>query len=143
VLHGLQLHASSPYVDAPFTPPPIGAQPCAKDLAACCSGCHLVPAVKAFFKRPCMLHRSLGRPYQPVLLLRTTIDTSAACCPLLQVELMEVVDFFRKPEKFRASGARPPKGVLLVGPPGRLRSTKVRAHFTSLWDQHRALPSVA
>lgn len=35
-----------------------------------------------------------------------------------QVELMEVVDFFRKPEKFRASGARPPKGVLLVGPPG-------------------------
>jgi cell division protease FtsH len=33
---------------------------------------------------------------------------------------MEVVDFFRKPEKFRASGARPPKGVLLVGPPGRL-----------------------
>jgi hypothetical protein len=31
---------------------------------------------------------------------------------------MEVVDFFRKPEKFRASGARPPKGVLLVGPPG-------------------------
>lgn len=36
----------------------------------------------------------------------------------LQVELMEVVDFFRKPEKFRASGARPPKGVLLVGPPG-------------------------
>jgi hypothetical protein len=37
---------------------------------------------------------------------------------LVQVELMEVVDFFRKPEKFRASGARPPKGVLLVGPPG-------------------------
>jgi hypothetical protein len=35
-----------------------------------------------------------------------------------QVELMEVVDFFRRPEKFRASGARPPKGVLLVGSPG-------------------------
>jgi hypothetical protein len=31
---------------------------------------------------------------------------------------MEVVDFFRKPDKFRTSGARPPKGVLLVGPPG-------------------------
>jgi ATP-dependent Zn protease len=27
---------------------------------------------------------------------------------------MEVVDFFRTPEKFKASGARAPKGVLLV-----------------------------
>lgn len=37
-----------------------------------------------------------------------------------KVELMEVVDFFRRPEKFRSSGARAPKGVLLVGPPGAL-----------------------
>ena len=35
-----------------------------------------------------------------------------------QVELMEVVDFFRKPELFRASGSRIPRGVLLCGPPG-------------------------
>ena len=36
----------------------------------------------------------------------------------LQVELLEVVDFFLKPERFRRSGARVPKGVLLCGPPG-------------------------
>lgn len=39
-------------------------------------------------------------------------------CALSQVELMEVVDFFRKPELFRASGSRIPRGVLLCGPPG-------------------------
>jgi hypothetical protein len=33
----------------------------------------------------------------------------------VQVELLEIVDFFRQPQKFRASGARAPKGVLLVG----------------------------
>ena len=37
---------------------------------------------------------------------------------LAQVELLEVVDFFLKPERFRRSGARVPKGVLLCGPPG-------------------------
>ena len=37
---------------------------------------------------------------------------------LLQVELQEVVDFFRQPERFRASGSRIPRGVLLCGPPG-------------------------
>lgn len=33
-------------------------------------------------------------------------------------ELQEVVEFLKTPEKFRALGARIPKGVLLVGPPG-------------------------
>ena len=33
-------------------------------------------------------------------------------------ELQEVVSFLKKPEKFTAIGARIPKGVLLVGPPG-------------------------
>lgn len=41
---------------------------------------------------------------------------------------MEVVDFFRKPEKFRASGARPPKGVLLVGPPGEAQPSETMKH---------------
>ena len=35
-----------------------------------------------------------------------------------QVELQEVVDFFQKPERFRQSGSRIPRGVLLCGPPG-------------------------
>lgn len=33
-------------------------------------------------------------------------------------ELQEVVDFLKHPEKYRAVGARTPKGVLLVGPAG-------------------------
>ena len=33
-------------------------------------------------------------------------------------ELMEIVDFLRSPQKFVYQGARIPKGVLLVGPPG-------------------------
>ena len=34
-------------------------------------------------------------------------------------ELMEVVDFLKNPGKYLQMGARIPKGVLLVGPPGR------------------------
>ncbi len=33
-------------------------------------------------------------------------------------ELQEVVDFLKNPKKYRALGARIPKGILLVGPPG-------------------------
>ena len=33
-------------------------------------------------------------------------------------ELQEIVDFLKKPKKYTALGARIPKGVLLVGPPG-------------------------
>lgn len=33
-------------------------------------------------------------------------------------ELVEVVEFLKDPRKFSALGARIPKGVLLVGPPG-------------------------
>lgn len=44
-----------------------------------------------------------------------------------QLELMEVVDFFTKPELFRNSGSRIPKGVLLVGPPGTGKTLLARA----------------
>eukprot|EP00698_Gefionella_okellyi_P013744 TRINITY_DN3783_c0_g1_i1.p1 TRINITY_DN3783_c0_g1~~TRINITY_DN3783_c0_g1_i1.p1 ORF type:complete len:642 (-),score=157.85 TRINITY_DN3783_c0_g1_i1:20-1900(-) len=35
-----------------------------------------------------------------------------------KVEIMEFVEFLRDPDKFRALGAKIPKGALLVGPPG-------------------------
>ena len=33
-------------------------------------------------------------------------------------EITEIVDFLKHPERFTEIGARVPKGVLLVGPPG-------------------------
>ena len=42
-------------------------------------------------------------------------------------ELREVVEFLKKPEKFRVLGGRIPKGVLLVGPPGTGKTLLAKA----------------
>jgi cell division protease FtsH len=44
-----------------------------------------------------------------------------------EAELVEVVDFLKHPQKYRAIGARIPKGVLLLGPPGTGKTLLARA----------------
>ncbi|TSC66711.1 MAG: cell division protease FtsH [Microgenomates group bacterium Gr01-1014_80] len=44
--------------------------------------------------------------------------TDVAGLPEAKKELEEIVDFLKSPQKYKDVGARTPKGVLLVGPPG-------------------------
>merc|ERR1719182_84328 len=55
-----------------------------------------------------------------------TFDEVAGCDGA-KLELAEVVDFLKKPERFTAVGARIPRGVILDGPPGTGKTLLARA----------------
>ncbi len=44
-----------------------------------------------------------------------------------KVEVMEIVDFLKNPEKYTALGGKIPKGVLLIGPPGTGKTLLAKA----------------
>lgn len=50
-----------------------------------------------------------------------------AGCEEAKFELHEVVDFLQNPQRYKAIGAKIPKGVLLVGPPGTGKTLLARA----------------
>lgn len=65
--------------------------------------------------------------------------SSVAGCDEAKAEVHEVVEFLKDPARFRETGGRMPKGVLLVGPPGTGKTMlakavagEAKAHFYSL-----------
>ena len=69
--------------------------------------------------------KSKAKPYQADK--PSTTFTDIAGYEGVKMEIKEVVDFLRMPERFKEIGARVPKGILLVGPPGTGKTLFARA----------------
>ncbi len=77
------------------------------------------------FMNPLSMMQSNNAEVNPLDLNVTFKDVAG--CEEAKFELMEVVDFLKKPEKYTAAGAKIPKGVLLEGPPGTGKTLLARA----------------
>ena len=76
--------------------------------------------------RPMSFGKSQAKIFDRSNELRTTF-ADVAGVDEAKNELIEVVDYLKDPEKYRAVGARVPKGVLLVGAPGTGKTLLARA----------------
>lgn len=54
---------------------------------------------------------------------------------------MEVVDFFLKPQRFRRSGAKIPRGVLLCGPPGMHTIRYIPTYTHAVYGNYHGYPA--
>ena len=72
---------------------------------------------------------SIGKNKARIVVDKNTGVTFAdvAGCDEAKFELQEVVDFLKNPDRYKALGAKIPKGVLLVGPPGTGKTLLARA----------------
>ncbi len=72
---------------------------------------------------------SIGKNKARIVVDKDTGVTFAdvAGCDEAKVELQEVIDFLKNPDRYRSLGAKIPKGVLLVGPPGTGKTLLARA----------------
>ena len=52
---------------------------------------------------------------------------NVAGCDEAKEELAEVIDFLKYPKKYKKTGARVPRGVLMMGPPGTGKTLLARA----------------
>ncbi|PJE58001.1 MAG: cell division protein FtsH [Candidatus Portnoybacteria bacterium CG10_big_fil_rev_8_21_14_0_10_36_7] len=71
--------------------------------------------------------KSLARMVNPQQKSKKTKFKDVAGLKEAKEELNEVVEFLKQPEKFKALGAKIPKGVLLIGPPGTGKTLLARA----------------
>jgi cell division protease FtsH len=76
--------------------------------------------VGTLLKRPARLYEGGQGP-------SGVMFADVAGCDEAKAELAEVVDFLKQPSRYKALGARVPRGVMLVGPPGTGKTLLAKA----------------